>query len=219
MTTDEIVPIIQTVIWVFFISLLLFLTRAHISAILKALTKNIERGSAIETPWLKVGQTNPKLDDALGNDPSPSDKLRSIYLRHFSDIWEEHKDGVNRKKLEIWIDSFDDEIWDKIEKVIYYFPKSFPQRKITRVNKEEWFSIKTAAIGEFSVGAEIYMHRNEEPIRINRYIDFPKPEDSEFNIPLVTNRDIVGVLSIQSARPDIKNIGYQQKTRKAKKAK
>lgn len=176
MTLGEFVPLLQTLAWVVLIVAILIVTRKQLALLLRALMKNIENGSSVETPWFKVGQRIPQETEIPGRDSSPTDKVRSVFLRHSIGMWEKQSDGIRRRPIRIWLDWFDEfdtDIWTRIERVTYYLPTSWLNDRIrTRTDKQNSFLLETAAYGEFTVGAEIYFKDTEEPWRINRYINF-----------------------------------------------
>jgi hypothetical protein len=176
MTLDEFVPLLQTLAWIVFIGIILFIARKPLSLLLQAMMKNIEGGSSVETPWFKVGQRVPQERETSNENVSLTDRVRSVSLRHSVGKWEKQSDGITRRPIRIWLDWFDEfdpGIWERIEKVVYYLPTSWISNRIrTETNKDESFLLETAAYGEFTVGAEIYYKGEKEPWRINRYVNF-----------------------------------------------
>jgi hypothetical protein len=139
-----------------FIGLILFIVRKRLSLLLEILTDNIQGGSSVETPWFEVGQRVPQEKELANPDPSLTDKVRSLFLLHAVGQWEKQSDGIKRGPKKIWLDWFDEfdpDLWNRIEKAVYYLPTSWGKDRIrTRTNKEESFLLATAAYGEFSAG-------------------------------------------------------------------
>lgn len=172
MVTSDWIPFFQTLAWILFISIILLLTRRQVAALLTALIRNVQGGASVKFPWLEVGpQVVPIQSDDLDSESSPIYRIRSVFLAHSVGPWEMWNDGKRRRSIDIWADSFYDEVKDKIEKVTFYLPSSFPDR-VRPKTKQEGFSTHTAAYGEFVVGAEVQFKGEAEPRRINRYINF-----------------------------------------------
>jgi hypothetical protein len=109
------------------------------------------------------------------------EEMRSLSIRHTIGPWEKQHDGQRRRPLRIWLTTFDDSIRGGIEKVVWYLPSSFPKqvREVPR-KEDKWMSIKTAAFGSFTIGAEIYfLQSGMKPMRLNRFIDVNTSSESE----------------------------------------
>lgn len=133
--------------------------------------KSIAFGQVLNS--LKIRQNNrprQQIETSVGEVPI---RYRSmVYLIHSVASLRLYKDGVERIPIHVIVDSFNEQILDEIEKVVYHLHPSFPSPERKTDDRERNFPLKTGAWGEFNLSADIYFIGYEKPFTLYRYLNF-----------------------------------------------
>lgn len=188
------IPLLQTLVWPAFLGMLVVAYRNSFKQILLAIKKRIDDGSEFNLGpgGLGLGAA-PKLpdepdeediiDDGSKEDSHPEllareqaieeeEKLapeKSLQLVHRTSFLKV-KNNRNYYRIIVSLDCRDPEAMAKVERVVYYLHRTFvnPVREVT--DPANNFSLRTAAWGEFTIRADVYMQERKEPLRLSRYI-------------------------------------------------
>lgn len=188
------IPLLQSLVWPLFLGLLVIAYRNSFKSILLAIKKRIDDGSEVNLGPGGFGLgAAPKLpdepeaediiDDGSREDSHPELLAReqeieeqekripekSIQLVHRT-AFLKVKNNRNYYRIVVSLDCRDPEALAKVECVIYYLHRTFknPVREVT--DSDSNFALRTAAWGEFTIRADVYMQGRKEPIRLSRYI-------------------------------------------------
>ena len=189
------IPFLQSLVWPVFIAILIYKFRSRFEEILVSIKKRIEEGSAVG-----VGPSGFTLGSApqLPDDPDPEEMIDDgedlettpeliekekafeeelsknpvgrLQLTHTS-RYLEIKNGRDYYRIIVSLDPYKTEALSNVEKVVYFLHKTFtnPVREVT--NRGTNFELRTAAWGEFTIRAEVYLKSQSEPLRLSRYLD------------------------------------------------
>ncbi|MHA1748356.1 MAG: pYEATS domain-containing protein [Promethearchaeota archaeon] len=190
---DKWIPLFQTIVWPLLILIIIMFNRDKFLRILNSLIKRIESGSEIQAGPLLIGQqlrTENMIDISRAekvlseytknniNIELLDEACRYFYLIHTGRVsyTESLKKGCYYFKLSIWIDSSYQDLYDKIDKVIYHLHSSFknPTREIK--NNKNKYLLETYATGEFNLIADVYLKGLPKPIKLSRYINLSIPK-------------------------------------------
>ena len=94
---------------------------------------------------------------------------KGLQLVHRSSFWKV-KNNRSYYRIIVSLDSRDPRALADVERVVYYLHKSFenPIREVTDPRKR--FAMKTAAWGEFTMRADVFLRGKTEPLRLSRYV-------------------------------------------------
>ncbi|MFT4938942.1 MAG: hypothetical protein ACI88A_001974 [Paraglaciecola sp.] len=189
------IPFLQSLVWPTFIAILIYIFRNRFEGILESVKKRIEEGSSVgvgpsgfslgsapqlpdnPTPEEMIDdgedqKTTPELikkEKALEEELSknPVERLQLIHTSRYLKI----KNGRDYYRIVVSLDPYNTDALSKVEKVVYFLHKTFrnPVREVT--NRDTNFELITAAWGEFSIRAEVYLQGKTEPLRLSRYLD------------------------------------------------
>ena len=189
------IPFLQSLVWPIFIAILIYIFRSRFEDILESVKKRIEEGSSVG-----VGPSGFTLGSApqLPDDPAPEEmiddgenqkttpeliekekafeeelrknpveRLQLIHTSRFLKV----KNGRDYYRIVVSLDPYNTEALSKVEKVVYFLHKTFrnPVREV--INRDTNFELRTAAWGEFTIRAEVYLKGQTEPLRLSRYLD------------------------------------------------
>ena len=189
------IPFLQSLVWPIFIGILIYIYKSRFEAILESIKKRIDAGSSVGVGpgGITIGSA-PQLPD----DPAPEEmiddgedqvatpeliekekafeeelsknsveKLQLIHTSRYLKV----KNGRDYYSIVVSLDPYNTEALSKVEKVIYFLHKTFrnPVREV--VNRDSNFELRTAAWGEFTIRAEVYLKGQTEPLRLSRYLD------------------------------------------------
>jgi len=188
------IPLLQTLVWPVFLGLLILFYRKWFHDVLNLIKERIEAGSEFNLGPSGVGigaapklPDEPEADDIIDDGTevsSPPDLIekekqleeeakikpeKSLQLVHRTSFLR-IKSGRLYYRIYVSLDSLDPDALSSVERVVYYLHRTFrnPVREIT--NAETNFTLKTAAWGEFTIRAEVYLKGKPEPLRLSRYI-------------------------------------------------
>ncbi len=189
------VPFFQSLIWPIFIGFFIYKFRNQFSGVLASIKKRIEEGSSVG-----VGPQGFTLGSApqLPDDPDPEEMIddgesqslspelietekayekeltenpvENLQLVHTS-RYLKMKNGREYYRIIISLDPYNTQALEKVEKVVYFLHKTF-RNPVREINKRETnFELRTAAWGEFTIRADVYINGQNTPIRLTRYLD------------------------------------------------
>lgn len=191
------IPLLQSLVWPVFIAILIFKFRSHFEGILKSIKKRIEEGSSVGVGpgGITIGSAPPLPDDPdpeemiddeeeLKHKTSPEliEKGRSLekelsvnpveklQLTHRSRYLKMKKDRAYYR-IVVSLDPYNTDALAQVERVVYFLHRTFknPVREVT--SRETNFELRTAAWGEFTIRADVYLKGQSEPLRLSRYLD------------------------------------------------
>ena len=81
------------------------------------------------------------------------------------------KNGRAYYRIIVSLSPYETGVLSQVEKVVYVLHKTFknPVREIT--SRETNFELRTAAWGEFTIRADVYLKGQSDPLRLSRYLD------------------------------------------------
>lgn len=189
------IPFLQSLIWPAFFAILIYKFRNRFEDILGSVKQRIEEGSSVgvgpngftlgtapqlpddPVPEEMIGdeeeqKARPELIEkekafAAELNKNPVESLQLIHTSRYIGV----KDGRDYYKIVVSLDPYNTEALSKVEKVVYFLHKTFrnPVREI--VDRNTNFELRTAAWGEFTIRAEVYIVGQKEPLRLSRYLD------------------------------------------------
>lgn len=190
------VPVFQTFLWVTLIGLTVILFYREYRSILNALKGRVETGSSLKvgTSGFEVGAApesiqkgESRVATSEGAQLSTPEALKEVFIHRrypegFTDEiflvhgWEVLKPSSGRKdgnyRIRIWVESYDESLLDKINRVTYRLPGTFLERIITTKARNKNFELWLNCWGEFTIAA--YLEREEKPaLWLNRHLTLP----------------------------------------------
>jgi len=189
------IPFIQSLVWPAFFGILIFFFKDWFKEVLNAIKRRIEEGGE-----LGVGPSGLTLGAAprLPDDPTPediiddgdtksadpallerekeierkesTDPFESLHLVHRTSFLRV-KNGRDYYRIVVSLSASEPELLSQVDRVVYFLHRTFrnPVREVQDTRKN--FALKTAAWGEFTIRADVYVKDREEPIQLSRYID------------------------------------------------
>lgn len=191
----EWIPLLQSIVWPVFIAILIYRFRHQFEEILDSIKRRIEEGSSLgvgpggitigSAPQLPDDpEPEEMIDDGVQEKASPElfAKVKSVedelsvnpaerlQLTHTS-RYLKMKNGRAYYRLVVSLSPNQSGLLSNVERVVYFLHKTFknPVREVT--NREDNFELRTAAWGEFTIRAEVYLKGQTDPIRLSRYLD------------------------------------------------
>lgn len=188
------IPFLQSLVWPAFLGALVYVYRKWFREILAVIKKRIEDGGDFSVGPTGFGmgaapklpeQPDPEdmIDDGSTEKSSPEQLVKeqqieeeekrepekSLQLVHRSSFWKV-KNNTNYYRIIVSLDSRDPRALAEVERVVYYLHKSFenPVREVTDPRKH--FAMKTAAWGEFTIRADVFLRGKTVSLRLSRYI-------------------------------------------------
>lgn len=190
---DKFISLLESLIWPIFIIVILFCYRKYILKVFNSLINRIDSGSEIQAGPFSVGpvfmpneniDTNKtkKILKELNKDKKSKSSLEELknyfYIIHTDKVnyKESIKKGYYYFKLNIWIGTDYEILFDKIDKVIYHLHPSFKNSDREIIEKSNKYLLETYARGQFNLIADIYLKGLPDPIRLSRYINLNQPK-------------------------------------------
>ncbi len=197
---EYLLPFLQSLVWPAFLGILVYSLRNWLLEFLEVIKRRVKEGGRLEVgPRGFVLESAPRLPDDPGPDEiiddgetteistefverekaikkkDVTDPLESLQLVHrtkFSRV----KNGRDYYRIVVSLGGAVPEALSKVKRVIYYLHHTFknPVRQVEDASKK--FSLKTAAWGEFTIRADVYLNDRAEPIRLSRYINIEPRE-------------------------------------------
>lgn len=189
------IPLLQSLIWPIFITILIFKYKNRFDEILESIKKRIDSGSSVDVGpgGITIGsapqlpddpEPEEMIDDGETQEVTPEliekekiyeeelsknsiEKLQLIHTTRFLRV----KNNRDYYRIIVSLDPYNTEALSKVDRVVYFLHKTFrnPVREIK--DKTSNFELRTAAWGEFTIRAEVYLKGQSEPIRLSRYLD------------------------------------------------
>ncbi|WP_164503544.1 pYEATS domain-containing protein [Pleionea sediminis] len=191
----EWIPLMQSLIWPIFITVVIYKFRSRFDEILEAVKVRIEKGSPFNVgpgginlgsaPQLpddpepeemiddgvevsaapELIEKEQKIEQSIDN--NPIEKLQLVHTSRFLKV----KNGRDYYRIVVSLDPYNTKALSQVEKVVYFLHKTFrnPVREVT--DSKSNFELRTAAWGEFTIRAEVYVKGSHEPLRLSRYLD------------------------------------------------
>lgn len=119
---------------------------------------------------LRLGFEPPK-PKRVSKGEVPAQYQNSVFLIHSVAAPRVFEDGVERRPIQVILDSFNESLLDKVSKVVYHLHPSFPNPDRSTNNRKRRFELKTGAWGDFNLSADVYFKGYEKPIMLYRFIN------------------------------------------------
>lgn len=188
----EWIPFLQSLVWPVFIGILICIYKTRFEEILKSIKERIDAGSSVDisSSGISIGQLpdNPKPEEMIDDEETQVvtpelmekekalerklsnnsiEKLQLVHSTRFLKV----KNGRDYYRIMVSLDPYNTEALSKVDKVVYFLHKTF--RNPVREIKDRYsnFELRTAAWGEFTIRAEVYLNGQSEPLRLSRYLD------------------------------------------------
>jgi hypothetical protein len=192
---SEWIPLLQSLVWPVFLGVLIYCNRSWLAGVLDAIKQRIEEGGefGIGPQGLTMGAAprlpdEPEKEDIIDDGSGPvqwpelvaiessiekeeeEDPVKGLHLVHRTGFWK-MRDGRPYYRVVVSLDAKNPSALREIQRVIYYLHRTFknPVREVTDPRKN--FALKTAAWGEFTIHADVYLKgREDSPLRLSRYL-------------------------------------------------
>jgi hypothetical protein len=168
---SEWTKLVEILIWPLITVIILILVYPHLRVILKALTKRIDAGAKIVTPWLTVDIVPTTLDT-----PGKDELVTHNHMALIHSSWRyPKKDKEFQRPVYAFhaVIQAQDSVLDRIEFVRYTLSRSYPNPIQTSVNRQNRFKLKELAWGESILRAEVKVKvkGQDDLIKLSRYIN------------------------------------------------
>lgn len=193
----DFVPLYETVAWMLFSGILLFLARGRVGRLMDALVRRVQLGGKLQVGGFLLGEppaslmsgavgasitggetsSEKDLEGRLDRRDYPSELSDALYLIHASEvITPRTTPGSGRYRVRIWVEGFPYAEVGSVESVTYRLYDDFPQRILTTTARDRNFELWLNVYGEFTVVA--YAKRKNGGVFLFRYLDLPgRPPD------------------------------------------
>ncbi|MFG2971070.1 MULTISPECIES: pYEATS domain-containing protein [unclassified Streptomyces] len=186
------IPFLQALIWPGVVLTLALTFRARLGRLIEAINSRVERGDSFEAgaSGIRLGPSAPQTPTGVepqpgaqpvlevppplaeltegSNDAAP--RVHLVHTAHRDSGLD--KDGYRYFRLRIGLEGDRDSDLDRVAKVVYHLHPTFRDPDRTVTNRSTGFELTTAAWGNFSLTADVYVKGDAEPIRLERYLDF-----------------------------------------------
>ena len=191
------VPLYQTLAWMFFSGILLFLVRRKLGSLLDAVVRRVQLGGKLQIGGFLLGEPPPSLKSGEagasitgGETPSetgiehqlatrhyPSGLTDSLYLVHAAEVLTARTTPRSgRYRVRVWVEGFPGTDLSEVESVTYRLYDDFPRRVLSTTARDKNFELWLNVYGEFTVVA--YAKRKSDGVFLFRYLDLPgRPPD------------------------------------------
>lgn len=190
----ELVPLMQSLVWPIFLGILIYFFKDWFRELLQTIKNRIEEGGEFNVGPTGFGMgAAPRLpDEPIAEDMiddgdeeksapellaqeqkieeeekrEPSKTLQLVHRTSFLKI----KGNRNYYRIIVSLDTWDPGVLAKVERVVYYLHRTFknPVREVSDSSNN--FTLMTAAWGEFTIRADVFLKGQKEPLRLSRYI-------------------------------------------------
>jgi hypothetical protein len=168
MSEQTISNLISALAWPSTVLLLALVFRSRFAHLLFALTRRLEAGAELTTPWISVGAVV-KLPSA-----SKEEKITASHIALVHSSWRyAKKDREFKKRMYCFhaIIQGADQVLDRVESVTYYLDPSYPKPKRTVTDRASKFKLKELAYGESMLRAVVTIAGQAETVELTRYIN------------------------------------------------
>jgi hypothetical protein len=176
------IPLLQTFMWGAIIAVVLYRFRQPLFTLLSAVARRVDQGASIELGYSGIKLAALSTSTTVAAITSPSEQLAEarksvapnvIYLAHRAVRDSTLDTGLFRYyRLRIFLDADTPNLLELVSKVVYHLHPSFKNPDRISTDSEAAFEIKTIAYGEFNMTAEVHFKDGQEPLLLERYIDF-----------------------------------------------
>jgi hypothetical protein len=166
---QEAVKLVAALAWPVTILGVLFFFKAKLAVIFEALTKRIQAGAQVETPWISVHALSTTLPL-----PESGDAVTAEHLALIHSSWRyPKKDKEFGRPMYAFnaIIQGREEVLDRIEYVKYMLHNSYPNSIQTNTDRFGRFKLKELAYGESNLRAEVKIVGQDELVCLKRYIN------------------------------------------------
>ncbi|CAN5453266.1 hypothetical protein BH10ACI1_BH10ACI1_16080 [soil metagenome] len=180
---QALIPLMQTLMWGAIIAVVLYRFRQPLFTLLSAIARRVDQGASIElgSSGIKLAALSASATDAA-TITSASEQLsvarksvapNVIYLTHRAVRDGTLDTGLFRYyRLRIFLDADTPNLLDLVSKVVYHLHPTFKKPDRISTDSKTAFEIQTIAYGEFNMTAEVHFKDGQEPLLLERYIDF-----------------------------------------------
>lgn len=168
MTQENIVSLVAALAWPVTVVLLALAFRSCIGHLLFAVTRRLEAGSEVTTPWISVGAVV-KLPSA-----SKDEKVTLAHLALVHSCWRyAKKDREYKQRMYCFhaIVQGTEDVLHRVESVTYRLDDSYPKPTRTVTDRSTKFKLKELAWGESMLKATVKISGQAEPVELFRYIN------------------------------------------------
>lgn len=172
---EDIVKIIDIVIWPIILILIYILNHNTIQDVLSSIKERIKHNAPIDIKGVKIGS----IPMHLPNFDSDTKITHDFFALIHSSWRYKKKDKEFGKKMygiQVIINAQPD-VLDQVQYVKYHLHHSYPNKIITRQDRHRYFELKELAWGEFHLKAEVKLKGEEELIVLKRYINLTDTGD------------------------------------------
>lgn len=170
------IPLFQSLVWPVLITAVLVIFRSELRGIMIEIRDRIEHGASLKlgSGGIELGGIQARAQAVPRPDTRHHGKLPNVVYMTHSAVRAPHLDSNNLKyhALKISLDADEPSILDGVEKVIYHLHPTFKDPDRSTIDRGEDFVIRTAAWGEFNMTAEIFFKNGDDPLVVERYINF-----------------------------------------------
>lgn len=179
MTTEQIIILIDKIIWPTLIFAIYLINFKKIKRIIEVLILRVEKGAEFQLSSLKIGQIPISLPS-----PKENEKVTENNLALLHSSWRYPKKDLEFKKtmyvIQVIIQAHSD-VLDRIEYVKYSLHSSYPNRIQTKTDRACQFELKELAWGEFNLKATVKIKAQDEIITVTRYINLTETGENLLN--------------------------------------
>lgn len=175
METDQVLKLLEIVIWPILAVLLIAVFFNHINNLFKILLDRIKAGAEFSTPWVSVGKIPSTVKAPEENEPITENHMALIHSS-----WRyPKKDREYERPMYCFhaIIRAPDEVLKRIEHVTYHLHPTYPNKVRVVNDRESHFKLKELAWGESNLKAEVKIENQDEPIMLTRYINLTESGD------------------------------------------
>jgi hypothetical protein len=177
-------PFFQTLVWPFFLGIVLFQSRGLLAQLLKAVEERIVAGAEFEAgprgirlgSAPKAGESGPApaVKAESGEAPRPGEEAPTpgdIYLVHTV----RRDRALSTKKLpyysiRLYLDAEEDTILDNVSEVVYYIHHTAAEPVVVVRDRETSFEVRFSIWGEFNTAAYVYF-KDGTKRELERYLN------------------------------------------------
>jgi len=169
MTAAEGISLVQATIWPAFALALVVFFRRPLLSLFSAVENRVNSGAKVTTAWISFDAPPSNLKSPAGDAPVTENHLVIV---HSSWRYPKKDAEYNRTMyaFHVIIQATDD-VLDRIESVRYSLHPSYPNPIRVVTDRASRFKLKDLAWGETNVRAEVLVKGQQQPIKLNRYIN------------------------------------------------
>ena len=193
-------PFFQTLAWILFAIVLLFLVRVDGESLYCVLFQRVRSGAPISAGPLSIGSPPKEIlkgehtgvtDEGTEGSPTPSSVEKSLNEGKYpenivDDLFLVHEAQVIRERsaqraglfrIRVTLEALESKILEDVENVTYKLHQTFPQPIITTRAKDKQFELWVNVYGEFCIIA-VVARKGKQPVWLSRYLNLPgRPSD------------------------------------------